>query len=258
MARFEEALRAVRSLRLLGEIGRSGGDLTSVADLVDNFAGSEPMAQCLLRFRELPGADALLRQAPPPLVLDLEALARLPEGSLGHVVASSLQKLGYDPDFARSRRVDSEESWLIQRIATSHDIHHVISGFGTIEAGEAGVLAITAVQIGFPAFVVLNTAASFANFRFHPESFPLMSEAIARGSAIGLQCAPFCLQRWEEGWERPLAEWRRQLRLAEPVREQLTAWPGSCRSWRASSEAEPPPRRRPPAGQPRTTTGPGR
>lgn len=220
MARFQEALRALRSLRLLGEIGRSGGDLASVADLVDNFTGSEQMARCLQRFRDLPGAAELLRQAPPPLVLDLEALAQLPEGSLGHIVGRTLQTLGYDPDFARSRPIDSDESWLIQRIATSHDIHHVISGFGTVEAGEAGVLAITAGQIGFPAFVVLNTAASFASFRLQPERFPMLSEAIARGGAIGLQCAPFCVQRWEEGWERPLADWRRQLGLQDPVREQ--------------------------------------
>ena len=220
MVRFQEALRAVRTLGLLGEIGRSGGDLRSVADLVDNFAGSEPMANALERFRALPGAAALLQEAPPPLVLDLEALGSLPPGTLGHVVARVLSTLGYDPDFARSRPTDTEEQWLIQRIATSHDIHHVVSGFGTVREGEAGVLAITALQIGFPAFVVLNTAASFASFRFQNERHAAVSEAIARGGAIGLQCAPFCAQRWEEGWDRPLADWRRELGLIDPVRTQ--------------------------------------
>ena len=81
-------------------------------------------------------------------------------------------------------------------------------------------LAITALQIGFPAFVVLNTAASFASFRFQNERHAAVSEAIARGGAIGLQCAPFCAQRWEEGWDRPLADWRRELGLIDPVRTQ--------------------------------------
>lgn len=220
VTRFQEALRSLRSLGLLGQIGRSGGDLNSIADLIDNFSGSEPMARCLERCKALPGGAALLREAPPPLALDLDAMAALPDGSLGHVVARSLQRLGYDPDFARSRPVDSEERWLTQRIATSHDIHHVVSGFGTCQEGEGGVLAITAVQIGFPAFVVLNTAASFASFRFRAERYPVVSEAIARGGAIGLGCAPFCVQRWEEGWERPLAEWRRDLGLSDPVRQQ--------------------------------------
>lgn len=220
MARFQEALRALRSLSLLGEIGRSGGDLQSVADLVDNFAGSEPMTRSLERFRALPGGEALLQQAPPPLVLDLEALAKLPAGTLGHAVARVLGTLGYDPDFARSRPTDTPERWLIQRIATSHDIHHVVSGFGTLPEGESGVLAITAVQIGFPAFVVLNAAASFASFRLQNQRFALISEAIARGGAIGLASAPFCVQRWEEGWDRPLADWRRELGLGDPVRRE--------------------------------------
>ncbi|WP_216902679.1 Coq4 family protein [Synechococcus sp. CCY 9618] len=220
MARLQEALRSLRTLRLLGEIGRSGGDLTSVADLVDNFAGSRQMALCLERFLALPGARQLLAEAPPPLELDLEALGRLPRGSLGHSVAGVLQRLGYDPDFARPRPVDTPERWLIQRLATTHDIHHVVSGFATVGEGENGVLAITAVQIGFPAFVVLNTAAGFGSFRFQPERHALMSQAIARGMAMGLACAPFCVQRWEQGWERPLADWRRDLGLIDPIQEE--------------------------------------
>ena len=220
MARLQEALRSLRTLRLLGDIGRTGGDLNSVADLVDNFAGSRQMALCLERFLALPGARSLLAEGPPPLQLDLAALGALPRGTLGHSVAGVLERLGYDPDFARPRPIDTPERWLIQRLATTHDIHHVVSGFATVGEGENGVLAITAVQIGFPAFVVLNTAASFGSFRFQPERHALMSQAIARGMAIGLASAPFCVQRWEEGWHRPLADWRRGLGLQDPLGDE--------------------------------------
>lgn len=220
MARLQEALRSLRTLRLLGDIGRSGGSLTSVADLVDNFAGSRQMELCLERFLALPGGRELLAEAPAPLQLDLASLAQLPWGTLGHSVAGVLLRLGYDPDFARPRPVETPEQWLIQRLATTHDIHHVVSGFATVGEGENGVLAITAVQIGFPAFVVLNTAASFGSFRFQPERYALVSQAIARGMAIGLASAPFCVQRWEEGWERPLAEWRRELGVLDPLQEE--------------------------------------
>ena len=220
MARLQEALRSLRTLRLLGDIGRSGGSLTSVADLVDNFAGSRQMELCLERFLALPGGRELLAEAPAPLQLDLASLAQLPWGTLGHSVAGVLLRLGYDPDFARPRPVETPEQWLIQRLATTHDIHHVVSGFATVGEGENGVLAITAVQIGFPAFVVLNTAASFGSFRFQPERYALVSHAIARGMAIGLASAPFCVQRWEEGWERPLAEWRRELGVLDTLQEE--------------------------------------
>lgn len=219
MARFQEALRSLRSLSLLGSLARSGGDLNSIADLVDNFRGSEPMAQCLERFRALPGAEALLREAPPVPRLDLAQLSQLPHGSLGHSVARVLQTLGYNPSFARDRPIDSEETWLIQRIGATHDIHHVISGFDTTQLGENGVLAITAQQIGFPPFVVLTIASQFASFRLQPERYPLVSEAIARGGAIALGCAPLVTQRWEEGWERPLSAWRQSLGITPVAQE---------------------------------------
>ena len=43
MSRFWELLRAINNLKLLATIGRSGGDLSSVADLVDNMIDSPQM-----------------------------------------------------------------------------------------------------------------------------------------------------------------------------------------------------------------------
>ena len=66
----------------------------------------------------------------------------------------------------------------------SHDVHHVVSGFGTEPAGETGVLSITASQIGFPAYVLLTTAGQLGRFRLQVELFPLLSRAVAQGGAI--------------------------------------------------------------------------
>ncbi|MCP9848371.1 Coq4 family protein [Cyanobium sp. Morenito 9A2] len=217
MARLKEVLRAARSAQILGAISRSGGALDSIADLVDNFLDSEAMALSVERFRLLPGGAELLAERPVPVVPNLDVLLELPAGSLGHTYALVIKALGYDPDFARPRPVDSEAGWLTQRIATTHDVHHVISGFGPLGEGENGVLAITATQIGYPAFVVLNIAAGFASVRFHPERLELVNHAIARGSAMGLSAAPLCAQRWEEGWDRPVHAWRRQLGVSDPV-----------------------------------------
>jgi hypothetical protein len=54
MVRCSELLRTVNNLRLLAAIGRSGGDLSSVGDLVDNLLGSHLMAECVRRFRAPP------------------------------------------------------------------------------------------------------------------------------------------------------------------------------------------------------------
>ena len=215
MARFQELLRSLNNLKLLGAIGRSGGDLANVADLVDNFLGSPQMAACVQRFRALPGGAALMDSRYPPLQPDIDQLIQLPPGTLGRRYAELIRQLGYDPEFFRPRPTDTEERWLTQRIATTHDIHHVVAGFGTEPQGESGVLAITAAQIGFPAYVLLNGAAQLGSFRFQTERFEDISCAMTHGQAIARQASCLALARWEEGWDKPIHQWRQELGLLD-------------------------------------------
>lgn len=217
MARFQEVLRAANNLRLLAAIGRSGGELSSVADLVDSFLGSPQMAACVERFRAIPEGARMLEERYPPLQPDIDALSQLPEGTLGHRYALLIRSQGYDPEFFRPRDTGTEERWLTQRIATTHDIHHVITGFGTTPQGENGVLAITATQIGFPGYVLLTTAGQLASFRFQPEGFPDLSAAVAHGHAIARQAQCLAAVKWEEGWDKPVRQWRQELGINDPA-----------------------------------------
>ncbi len=217
MSRFGELLRAANNLKLLAAIGRSGGDLSSVADLVDNMIDSPQMLDSVRRFRAVPGGAGMLDQRYPPLQPDIDRLIQLPEGSLGRSYAELIRQLNYDPEFFRPRPTTTEAQWLTQRVATTHDIHHVVSGFGTMPAGESGVLAITAAQIGFPAYVLLTTAGQLASFRFQIERFEELSQAVAHGMAIGRQSQCLVAARWEEGWDRPISAWREELGIRDPA-----------------------------------------
>ena len=35
---------------------------------------------------------------------------------------------------------------------------------------------------------------------------------------LGRVCAPLLAQRWEEGWDRPLTDWKEQLGITELVK----------------------------------------
>ena len=50
-----------------------------------------------------------------------------------------------------------------------------------------------------------------------------MSRAIAHGQRVGLQAKPLVLQRWEEGWEKPLSEWREDLAIPMATGETFNA-----------------------------------
>ena len=217
MSRFGELLRAANNFKLLAAIGRSGGELSSVADLVDNMIDSPQMVDSVRRFRAVPGGAAMLEGRYPPLQPDIDGLIQLPEGSLGRVYAELIRRLNYDPEFFRPRPTSSEAQWLTQPVATTHDIHHVVAGFATMPVGESGVLAITAAQLGFPAYVLLTTAAQLASFRFQTDRFEELSCAVAHGMAIGHQAQCLVAARWEEGWERPVSEWRQQLGISDPA-----------------------------------------
>ena len=217
MGRFSEVLRSLNNLKLLAAVGRSGGELGTIVDLVDNFLGSPQMEDCIRRFRALPGGAELMDGRYPPLEPPIAQLQTLPAGTLGREYAHLILQLGYDPEFFRPRPIESDGQWLTQRIATTHDIHHVISGFGTERAGETGVLAITAAQIGFPAYVLLTSASQLANFRLKLEEFEGISRAAAHGSAMARQAQCLAIARWEEGWEKPIQQWRQELGLVDPA-----------------------------------------
>jgi len=68
MSRFGELLRAANNLKLLAAIGRSGGDLSSVADLVDNMIDSRQMVDAVRRFRAVPGGAEMLDERYPNAV----------------------------------------------------------------------------------------------------------------------------------------------------------------------------------------------
>ncbi len=220
MGRFAELVRSLNNLKLLAAIGRSGGDLRTVADLVDSFLDTPQMADCVRRYRALPGGAELMDQRYPPLQPDIATLSQLPQGSLGRRYAQLITSLGYDPEFFRPRPIDTEAQWLTQRIATTHDIHHVVSGFGTTPQGESGVLAITAGQIGFPAYVLLTSASQLASFRFQVERFEGISRAVAHGQGIARQSQCLALARWEEGWERPVEHWRQELGIRDSAEHE--------------------------------------
>ena len=72
MSRFGELLRAANNFKLLAAIGRSGGELSSVADLLDNMIDSPQMLDSVRRFRAVPGGAAMLEGRYPPLQPDID------------------------------------------------------------------------------------------------------------------------------------------------------------------------------------------
>jgi ubiquinone biosynthesis protein Coq4 len=220
MLKFEELNRTIRNLHSVTDLIKSMGEKTdNVFDIQDQFRGSPQMQACVERVKAIPEARQMMEERYLGPDIDLNALLQLPRGSLGHTYATVLTSLGYDPNFYRRREIKADEDWLTMRLRKTHDIQHVITGFGPT-GGELGVLSMGAVQIGEPMAVLLQVASLGLALRRKPEQLKYVTDQAARGMGMALQAKPLVAQRWEEAWEKPVSQWRQELNITNPVIEE--------------------------------------
>jgi ubiquinone biosynthesis protein Coq4 len=149
----------------------------------------------------------------------LELLA-LPTESLGHAYASWFAQAGGQPlpDSELQAGSEGDDIWLHQRVRHTHDLWHVMCGCPPTAAGEAAMSAVNVMQLRWPGSAMLLGADLLHRCLEGPASGEVdVGQAVAYGLELGRVCAPLLAQRWEEGWARPLAQWRQQLGIAALV-----------------------------------------
>ena len=166
----------------------------------------------------------------------LEDMSSMPSGSLGFCMQQRSKELGIDinplltfnKSSIKALKSMTAEEYYFGRFEFTHDIHHLILGIPTSVAGEAafaGYYTMSNQEPGLIALLATWMTHSFIN----PEEHQIIWRGINFGIQLGL--AEIFLQgcRWEEGWERPLAEWRAELGLLEllersPFQDEVHRW----------------------------------
>ncbi|MBE9158240.1 hypothetical protein IQ265_15595 [Nodosilinea sp. LEGE 06152] len=143
------------------------------------------------------------------IAVDLDALVQLPPDTLGGAYARHMIRYGFDPEIFMTDEVNSE--WLRQRIAISHDIYHIFTGFDASPIGEFGVAAYTLVQYRdlLNVFVLSFVPLSLTNPLW---TVPLL-RALVRGFRMGVRGRAAIAYPPELNWEKPLAIVRQELGL---------------------------------------------
>lgn len=150
------------------------------------------------------------------IAVDLDALGQQPPHTLGGAYARHMRHYGFNPQTFRPGE-NPEETWLQQRMAISHDIYHVITGFDASPVGEFGVAAYTVVQYRdlLNVFVLSFVPLSLSNPQW---TVPLLW-ALGRGLAMGLRGKPIIAYPLEHRWDRPLSMVRKELGLGDFFRQ---------------------------------------
>ena len=147
--------------------------------------------------------------------LDLEALARLPEGSLGNAFARYFRDNGISP-FVTTFAVESDLDYLGKRYRETHDLFHVITGYATDGVGEMELQAFMCGNLGIPsaALVLAFTTPSMAKSMAEQSGVQGVRGYFARLRAAyhrGRRSRELLSVPYEQLWDQPVASLSEQL-----------------------------------------------
>ena len=204
---------------VLGE----GKDTATVGRLEDHFRDRPPMKACIERMKADPATRKCIEDRYLGPELDLDALIAYPRGSLGYTYAKVMKHLGYAAHFYGDRpSIEEETDYVTMRVRKTHDLHHIVTGFSMTGPGELGVIGITALQIGYPAFMTIDLGA-IALSMMRVEGWGDQVRYVRRGWEMAERIPPLMGIRWEKELDKPLDVWRRELNI-EPVCDGPNSW----------------------------------
>lgn len=168
-----------------------------------------------------------IRRKEPSLVRildDHEALRKLPEGSLAHVYCDFMEREGLSAqglvdELDKNRPAhmywDDQVTWYFNRMRDTHDLMHILSGFGRDALGEQCVLAFTYSQQPSPAHLFLGYAGALEMARRATVKVPVF-RAVREGQKMGKACPRLVEMAITELLALPIEEVRRRLNIKTP------------------------------------------
>lgn len=205
-----------RAIRALAKVMANPDDTEQVL-VFTTYANAGTMPHRLHRFFDDPVGARLYaeRRTIDSKTVDLDALAALPEGTLGHAYAHFLRSRGLTPeifDGPPAEVRDPHASYVVQRMRQTHDLWHVVTGYETDPAGEVALQAFTFGQVGAPSTFILSAAGTLRGLRGRPA----LAREVVTAYRAGRAAHPLAMFPWEDHWTTPVAELRDMLGL--PVR----------------------------------------
>ena len=135
------------------------------------------------------------------------------ETALGQVYADQLSAQGLDPERTIDHsEITSPSSYIKHRMHETHDIIHVLTGFGVDAAGEVSVQAFGLAQNRHPLAVLLILGTLLKAVQEDVDLTPIL-KAISKSFKIGLSAQTAVAFKLEDAWQRPIQDWREEIGL---------------------------------------------
>ncbi|MBC7977363.1 MAG: hypothetical protein H7138_20490 [Myxococcales bacterium] len=184
--------------------------LDEVLHFITNFLAAQgdktqPLVQA---FQATSEGTRALRERPRIGRIDLDELASLPPGTLGHELAAHMRKHNLDPEALPVQEARSDEEYVVAHLHESHDIWHVVTGLGVDDEGEQAIQAFYLAQSPNRVAIAI-LSMGFANTLLYAlDQYVVRVNGIARAWALGRRAKNLLGVDWKTLWSTPLAEVR--------------------------------------------------
>lgn len=190
------------------------GHLPAIFGLVDAMNTPAQLARMQAHLAGHSRAAAALA-APFHLGIDVDALSRLPPGTLGRAFADFVRQEGIDPAVLTDRAL-GQAAWIPVHLLEVHDVWHVVLGLGTSVVDEVELLSFMLAQLPETRMAPFAIATALVRGALgHPGLPPArVLDAIRRGAETGRNADLFFGVDWSARWALPLDAVRAELGVA--------------------------------------------
>lgn len=159
----------------------------------------------------------------PDLLDDHARLRSMPQGSIAHAYVDFMEREGLSAAglvqefdrFQQGRRYGDLIEWYVNRLRDTHDLLHVLTGYGRDALGEQCVLAFTYGQNPAPGNIFIAYMGGL-NMKRNVRSDAPVFKAINEARALGKACPRICEQSIAALLAEPLVAARKRLHIHEP------------------------------------------
>jgi ubiquinone biosynthesis protein COQ4 len=144
------------------------------------------------------------RRTVPAPELTLEKLALYPEGTLGKLFSGYFQRNGIKP-FTYEFPLKSDADFLYKRYRETHDLHHLLTGYGIDDFGEIEIQAFYVANLGLR-HAKLIVFAGLPYLCLQQRSVSKVVRRLVAAYRHGKRSHNVLTLPWEELWAVPVAE----------------------------------------------------
>ncbi|MEP3225792.1 MAG: Coq4 family protein [Parasphingorhabdus sp.] len=219
------SIRPIKAFRHFRNLIADKEDTAEVFHIIEALAG-KAFIRNAKRFLEAPNARAIMERNVdlPEMLDDHDALRKLSPDSLGQAYVRFMEKEGltaaglvaefdrYGAEF--EKRHDITE-WYGDRMRDTHDLLHVLTGYGRDALGEQCVLGFTYSQNPNLGVLFIAYAGALEMKKQSPSNAPVL-KAVREGQRLGKAAKRLAYYDIEKILAMPIDEARAFLNIGEP------------------------------------------